>query len=89
MVEEAVCSAVGHFNDGKITVVHMFGALGIPAGRFTIQACKAEDFTRIRKSEDRSHDSSKTRRKIIRSPKKGFHDDMTAQEGITYEKGSF
>ena len=32
VVEEVVCSAIGHFNDGKITVVHMFGVLGIPAG---------------------------------------------------------
>ena len=32
VIEEAVSRAVGHFNDDKITVVHMFGALGMPAG---------------------------------------------------------
>ena len=32
VIEEAVSSAVGHFNDDTITVVHMFGALGMPAG---------------------------------------------------------
>ena len=50
----------------------------MPAGWFTIQACKAEEL--IRKSEDNSCDNWKTRQKIIRSLRKGYHDDMTAQE---------
>ena len=88
-VVEAVCSAVGHFNNGKIAVVKLFGALGIPAGRFTTQACIATDGVRVKKSIEKSCDRSKKRRKVMRAIKKGFQDDLNAQEGQTYERGGF
>ena len=40
VVEEAVSSAVGHFNDDKITVVHMFGACLLDDSQFRLAKLK-------------------------------------------------
>ena len=40
VIEQSVYSAVSNFNDGGISMVYVFGSLGLAAGRFMTSACK-------------------------------------------------
>ena len=47
MIEDAVFSAISHFNDGRILVVKLFTKLGIKSGKFTIHECECQNMVRI------------------------------------------
>ena len=47
MIEDAVFSAIRHFNDGRISVVKLFTKLGIESGKFTIDECECQNMVRI------------------------------------------
>ena len=47
MVEDAVFSAISHFNDGRISVVKLFTKLGIEYGKFTIHECDCQNMVSI------------------------------------------
>ncbi|GFO10610.1 forkhead box protein k1 [Plakobranchus ocellatus] len=62
-VEEAVYSAVAHFNDGPSSILKVLNKLGVSPGYYTGQKCTAKDVQRIKKSACRSTEVAKKQEK--------------------------
>ena len=87
VLEEAVYSAVSHFNDGRTSILNLFQKLGIDAGRFTAEHCKQQDHRRHSAALSKSSEKEKRRRKLLRARRKGFQDRQKESEGNVYEAG--
>ena len=81
--------AVLKFNDADISFLKMFEDLDITLGVFTCKGTKNGDITRIKLSAKKCKDNVKIRRKTLRHLRKSYIDSTEANEGITYEAGSF
>ena len=89
MVEQAVYSAIGQFNDGTASFISVLRRLGINPGHFTTAQCREKDIRRIDCSKRKSTDTVMSRRKHLRAVRKGFLDKNAEVEGETYSKGAF
>jgi hypothetical protein len=89
VVEDAVCMAVSHFNDGNTsTICSIFGQLGILHGQISESVSIQRDVQRIGHSKRKSTDRIKKRRKRLRAERKGFSDKTVEEEGNLYEAGA-
>ena len=87
VVQEAAFSAISHFNDGRKSILNLFGKLNINPGRFTVDACSHQDQQRISGSLTKSSEQVKKRRKMLRATRKGFQERIKEAEGDVYEAG--
>jgi hypothetical protein len=81
--------AVLKFNDGDISFLKIFEDLDITLGVFTCKGTQDCDTTQIKLSAKKCKDNVKIRRKTLRHLRKSYIDSTEANEGITYEAGSF
>lgn len=86
-IEEAVFSAISYFNDGAVSIVHLFERLGF-FGYHTKKLSTKRDMLRISGSVKKSQEKTKRRRKTLRALNKGFKDTATAVEGDLYSTGA-
>ena len=59
-LEQAVCMAVGCFNDGNVALLNLLRHLGISPGHFTVLACQKHDKVRIDKARHKFSEMSKS-----------------------------
>ncbi len=59
VIEEAVYSAVSHFNDGRSSLISLFEAMNIVPGIFTSYSCQRQDSQRITGSLTKSSTPAK------------------------------
>ena len=59
MIEEAVYSAVSHFNDGRSSLILLFEVMNIVPGIFTSYSCQRQDTQRITSSLTKSSTPAK------------------------------
>ena len=81
--------AVLKFNDGDVSFLKIFDDLGITPGYFTSEGAKECDSARINRSDKKSSQKVKARRKTLRHIRKKYIDTAKNIEGVTYEAGSF
>ena len=88
MLEFGLFDAVSHFNMGAQTVLQLYDALQIPAGKYTEDGCQFLDAERTYKAvyKDQKHNK---RRKALRGKKKRKEDKNQSTEGVTYAAGQF
>ena len=89
VIEEATYSAISHFNDGRLSILHLLHALGITtAGRFSEEHCMRQNTIRLGSSARKSSEKAKKQRKHLRARRKGFQDKLEQSEGNLYGAGA-
>ena len=81
--------AVAHFNVGAQTVLQLYGALGIPSGKYTEEGCKMLDAEHAYNALYKGEEQNKKQRKVLRGKKKRKEDKNKQSEGVTYATGQF
>ena len=81
--------AVLKFNDGDISFIKIFQDMDIKPGVFTCKGAQECDTSRIKLSAKKTTEKVKQRRKTLRHLRKSYIDTTEANEGLTYEAGSF
>jgi hypothetical protein len=87
-IEDAAYCAVAQFNDGNVSIMKHLDKLGTTPGRFTSSGVAVANVKRIYRSDKKSSDGAKKRRKHLRSVKKGFQDQNEQKERNVYESGA-
>ena len=81
--------AVMKFNDGDISFLRIFEDLDITPSVFTCKGAQGCNATRVKLSAKKCTEKVKVRRKTLRHLRKSYIDSTEANEGTTYEAGSF
>lgn len=90
IVEMAVNSAVIVYNDGFLSLGTVLESIGLQPGCFFINGARKKNCTRLKNMERKSSEKAKSRRKTLRSIRKGFMDSEKAKEGgQAYSAGNF
>lgn len=71
------------------TVLQLYEALQIPAGKYTEEGCQLLDADRIYKAVYKEQEHNKKRRKVPRGKKKKKEDKNQRSEGLNYAAGQF
>ena len=87
MLEFSLFDAVSHFNMGAQTVLQLYDALQIPAGKYTEDGCQFLDAERTYEAVYKDQEHNKKRRKVLRGKKKRKEDKNQSTEGVTYAAG--
>ena len=89
IVEMAVNSETINYNDGLLSINHVFDSLGFPAGKYFFFNANQKDDVRLKNMGRKSLEKTKKRRKILRSQRKGFIDIEKENAGDAYRAGEF
>jgi len=89
VLEFGLYDAFSHFNMGAQTVLQLYDALQIPAGRYTEDGCQFLDAERTYLAVFKDQEQNKKRRKVLRGKKKRKEDKNQSTEGVTYAAGQF
>ena len=89
VLEFGLFDAVSHFNMGAETVLQLYEALEIPAGKYTEDGCQFLDAERTYMAVYKDQEHNKMRRKVLRGKKKRKEDKSQRSEGVTYAAGQF
>ena len=81
IVEIAVNSPIINYNDGLLSINHVFDSLGFPAGRYFFFNANQKDDVHLKNMGRNSLEKNKKRRKTLRSQRKGFIDLERENEG--------
>ena len=88
-VEMAVNSAIINYNDGFLSI-NVFGSVGFPVGRYFFFNANEKDDVHLKNMGRKSLEKNKTRRKTLRSQRKGFIDlEKENEGGDAYRAGEF
>ena len=89
VLEFGLFGAVSHFNMGAETVLQLYEALEIPAGKCTEDGCQFLDAERSYMAVYKDQEHNKMRRKVLRGKKKRKEDKSQHSEGVTYAAVQF
>lgn len=81
--------AVAHFNMGKKSSILVFEKLGMVPGRYMVKNCNTLNRKRLFKSNYKSNEQVRLRRKKLRGKKKSASDKLGDKEGCMYASGAF
>lgn len=65
ILEMGLYDAVAYFNIGSSAILKLFGALGIPPGKFTETGCRQMDHGRVLVAERKSQSDTKREGKYL------------------------
>jgi len=90
ILEMGVASAVINYNDGLRGFQRVFTQLQIPPGSFMLSGSLRKDIDRVKNMDKKTQVKQKSRRKKLRSIKKGYTDQEKHTEGgDSYVSGQF
>jgi hypothetical protein len=82
-------SAIINFNDGLNGINGVFEKLYLKPGHYSSSFFASSDLKRVKNMEKKCNEKEKSRRKQLRSIRKGFSDKDEEEESICYGAGEF
>ena len=81
--------AIINFNDGLNGINRVFEKLYLKPGHYSSSFLASSDLKRVRNMEKKYNEKEKSRRKQLRSIRKGFLDKDEEEESLCYGAGEF